>query len=91
MQFDGNTYDKERDHDRLQGQSKRIFDLMKDGVWRTLRMIAEQTGDPESSVSARLRDLRKTRFGGHTVLRATLTAGVFKYRVILAGMEFAKQ
>jgi len=42
---------------------------MRDGEWRTLGEISEATGHPEASVSARLRDFRKPRFGGHTVNR----------------------
>ena len=37
--------------------------------WITLRDLSNRLGIPEASVSARLRDLRKPRFGGFTVLR----------------------
>ena len=67
--FDGETFDPALDHDRLTKQIGRVYDLMIDGKWRTLHQISEATGDPESSVSARLRDLRKDRFGGYQVSR----------------------
>ena len=35
--------------------------VKKGGDWRTLRSIADCTGDPEASVSAQLRHLRKDR------------------------------
>ena len=44
--------------------------------------IAEAVGSPEASVSARLRDLRKPAFGGHTVERQYVERGLFRYRVV---------
>lgn len=64
----GETYVPEFDYARLNGQAKRVFDLMADGKWRTLREISEATGDPEASVSARLRDFRQDKYGHLTVL-----------------------
>ena len=70
---------------RLGAQMARVRDLMRDARWRTLREIAAATGDPEASVSARLRDLRKRRHGAHCVesrRRAGAEArGVWEYRV----------
>lgn len=43
--------------------------LMSDGEWRTLHEIAQITGGTTQSVSARLRDLRKVKFGGYLVER----------------------
>ena len=81
---DGETYDHPRDSSRLGDQMKAVFELMKDGKERTLKEIADGTGSPESSVSARLRDLRKERFGGHTVERQYIARGLFSYRLLLA-------
>ena len=81
--YDGKTYDRPRDQIRLNAQTQRVFDLMKDGSWRTLDRIAMLTGDPEASVSARLRDLRKSRFGGHTVDRQFVERGLYKYRLTI--------
>jgi hypothetical protein len=78
---DGSTYDHERDGKRLHKQHNRVFALMKDGNWRTLGQIAVGTGDPEASVSARLRDLRKDRFGAHGVERRSCGNGLFEYRL----------
>jgi hypothetical protein len=71
------------DHERLAGQMLRVFNLMADGHWRTLREIAEATGDPESSISAQLRHLRKPRFGGHTVERKHEGNGLYFYKLIV--------
>lgn len=83
--FDGSDYVPELDNKRLTGQICRIFDLMKDGKWRTLRDIEFVTGDPQSSISAQLRHLRKERFGGHTVNKrrqGDRTNGLFEYKLI---------
>lgn len=83
--FDGATYVHKHDYHRLKGQLARIFDLMKDGRWRILREIADATGDPESSISAQLRNLRKERFGQHQILKQTRgdrSAGLYEYRLI---------
>jgi hypothetical protein len=82
--FDGDTYEPDKDHVRLRGQNLRVFTLMRDGLWRTLGEISEGTGDPEASVSARLRDFRKKKFGGHTVesrRRGPASDGLWEYRL----------
>lgn len=81
MEFDGDTIDQERDGERLSRQARTVFNLMRDGKWRTLFAIASWTGEPEASVSARLRDLRKPKFGGYTVDREYIADGVWQYRV----------
>ncbi len=80
--FDGETYDAVRDHDRLASQLTDVRDTMLDGVWRTLALIEAMTGHPQASVSARLRDLRKLKFGGYTVERRYVQAGLYEYRVL---------
>ena len=61
--FDGDEYDHERDSKRLSHQLDTEKNFMSDGQWHTLAEISAATGAPEFSVSARLRDLRKPRFG----------------------------
>lgn len=80
---DGSTYDHARDGARLAGQHARVLAFMRDGKWRTLAEISVYTRDPESSVSARLRDLRKPKFGGHTVEREYVQSGLHRYRVVV--------
>lgn len=77
--FDGKTYGPS-DGPRLGVQLAQVASLMRDGQWRTLYEIARATGCPPQSASARLRDLRKPRFGGHTVERQRCQVGVFLYR-----------
>jgi len=87
LHFDGSTYSRERDGSRLTRQAERVKALMADGQWRTLAQISEATGDPQASVSARLRDLRKRRNGGHTVERRHLGDGLYEYRVAVNEQE----
>ena len=82
-EFDGNTYVPARDHKRLRGQTLAVFKVMRDGRWRTLRQLADEADAPEASVSARLRDLRKPKFGGYDVLRRHKDCGLHEYRLVL--------
>lgn len=65
IHFNGSDYSPKHDQVRLTKQIKRVFDLMKDGEWRTLGEIESITGDPQASISAQLRNCKKERFGGH--------------------------
>ena len=82
LRFDGADYNRARDDARLTGQILRVWNCVSDGRWRTLKQIAQETGDPEASVSAQLRHLRKPRFGGYTVEREYIDNGLYKYRLI---------
>lgn len=86
--FDGETYEPEFDHERLGAQALRVWGLMRDGTWRTLAEIEAACGDPQASISARLRDFRKHDFGDHTVERRRRgegRCGLFEYRVVMQG------
>jgi len=79
--FDGDDYDDLRDRARLRGQIRRVFDCVKDGQWRTVQEVAIATGDPETSVSAQLRNLRKARFGAHNIEKRHVSDGLYVYRL----------
>ena len=81
--FGGVTFDAKLDGARLSGQLQAVRDLMADGRWRTLAEIATVVGGSEAGVSARLRDLRKDRFGGHEVNRRRVSGGLWEYQVIV--------
>lgn len=83
MVFDGSDYLPSRDDARLTNQYNKIFDLMKDGVWRTLDEISKATDAPHASVSAQLRHCRQARNGGHFVNKKYLGSGLFSYQLIL--------
>ncbi len=91
--FSGEGYDAKLDEDRLSGQIKRVFDLMKDGTWRTLSEIEvalirkhPDNHDGQASISAQLRNLRKEPHGSHTVTRRRRgegKKGVHEYQLIV--------
>jgi len=87
MRFNGADYKPDRDNPRLTGQLLRIWEAVSDGRWYTLKDIAVRTGDPEPSISAQLRHLRKPRFGGHIVEREYVANGLYQYRVLLQPTE----
>ena len=80
--FDGETYRSERDRVRLSRQLIAVREVLSDNGWHTLEEIAGRTGEPEASISARIRDLRKTRFGGHVVEREYVGKGLWRYRMV---------
>lgn len=71
------------DRSRIALQRRAVFAVMSLGGWWTLALLAERTGYPEASVSARIRDFRKAHFGGHTVSRkrAFPGSGTWLYRL----------
>jgi hypothetical protein len=83
--FNGEVYDPANDDDRLRKQIGRVWDAMRDGKWLTLGEIEAITGDPQASISAQLRHLRKPRFGSHQIEkrhRGEESAGLWEYRLI---------
>jgi hypothetical protein len=78
----GATFDPERDAERLSAQARRVYDEMRFGQWWTLAGLSVATGDPEASVSARLRDLR--RLPGYDVEREYVRRGLHRYRLVKA-------
>lgn len=88
--FGGSTYDPALDGARLKGQWQRVFDVLKGGKAMTLaeiqRAIEKTTGvhDSQTGISARIRDFRKKKFGGHWVhssRRGDQKRGVWEYRL----------
>ena len=83
--FDGATYERDMDLERLTRQLDKVFAVMVDGRWRTLAEISRTIGAPESSVSARVRDLRKEKFGRHKINRRSRgdrVSGLFEYQLV---------
>lgn len=91
---DGQTYDPNQDKVRLGKQAQAVWDFMagsgvwcylKGERWHSLAEISAYTGHPEGSISARLRDFRKERFGSHTVERRRRKdmMGTWEYRLVV--------
>lgn len=81
--FDGADIVHSRDAARLAGQIDRVYNAMQFGHWFSLRQIASLTGDAEASISAQLRNLRKARFGGHTINRRHVKNGLYEYQLAM--------
>lgn len=82
--FDGRTYDAARDGKRLNTQLEAVRRVLSDGRWRTIAEIRrELTGwgidASEASISARIRDLRKAKFGAYQVGRRYIEDGLWAY------------
>jgi hypothetical protein len=75
---------------RLGVQREDVLAVMQYGIWRTFTeiQVAVQLNfdrfHPEASISARLRDLRKERYGGYTVSRRSRRGNLFEYQVVKA-------
>ncbi len=80
--FDGATYDPEFDFSRLNGQLERVWRYMSDGRWHTIEEIAGAVNATPQATSARIRDLRKKKFGSYRVDRSRNEGGKgFVYRL----------
>lgn len=79
----GATFDHNRDVRRLNAQAKRVWDCISDGRYYSLREIAAKTGDPEASISARIRDFRRPEFGRFTVEHICVKKGLWRYRLVV--------
>jgi|DEB0MinimDraft_6_1074348.scaffolds.fasta_scaffold15051_6 predicted transcriptional regulator len=79
--FDG-YYVTAADDGRLLNQLERIFYLMRDGQPRTVAQIHAIVGGTQTGVSARLRDLRKAKFGAYEIVTNDHGGGHFTYRLV---------
>jgi hypothetical protein len=82
--FSGADYKKKRDYNRLKGQILNVYNLMRDGRWRSVQEISAEIHAPENSVSAQLRNLRKEANGGFNVERRRRNdSNLSEYRLVL--------
>lgn len=75
----------EPERKKMSKQLLRVFEIMKDGQWRTLDQIAAFPGmrSPTQSISRYLCFFRAPQYGGHTVnRRKQQNARVFEYQVL---------
>jgi hypothetical protein len=80
--FDGEGDDDGAGKDpRLSKQIDRVFEAMSDGQWHSIPELSLSCNASQTSVSARFRDFRKPRFGGHEVERSNGTSGCYYYRL----------
>lgn len=81
MPFGGVTYERDKDYVRLSTLLMRVQTFMSDKCWHTLPEIQSVAGGSEASCSARLRDMRKDKFGGSIIERRRRSVGLFEYRL----------
>ena len=82
----GIVYNPKYDYKRLNKQKERVWAVMVSHGWLTLSEIASRTGDPEASVSARLRTFRRPEQGGHVVMkrpRGAREKGLWEYKLVV--------
>lgn len=79
--FDGGTFDAPRDHIRLCGQLAAVKQILLDHRWHTLSELADRIGGSQAGISARIRDLRKPKFGSHWIDRQHIGCGLWRYRM----------
>lgn len=80
LRFDGETYEPELDGERLGAQLQRVKLAMASGEWFTLAKLASIARCSEASASARIRDLRKEKFGSWNIERRRVVGGLHEYR-----------
>jgi hypothetical protein len=91
--FDGETYEPKLDRQRLSTQLREVERIMLNGEWLTIAQIVDDMRKRaipcrEAGISARIRDLRKARFGGYNVERRRAGVnGVFEYRIARKATE----
>ena len=85
--FDGKTFSRDQDGQRLWTALAAVEDLLSDGEWRTLRDICAALRanygivSSEAGISARFRDLRKERFGGYSMKSRRVAGGLWEYQM----------
>ncbi len=95
--FDGTTYDRPQDCSRLQAQLATVRGLLfrRRGEWITpaqFELESERRERPDgwAALSARVRDLRKAKFGGHDIQARRVPGGngLWEYRLAPIGPLF---
>lgn len=86
-EFDGAFYDSYRDKDRLTAKQKELFELMKDGLYRTVPEMTQIIGGTQTGASAAIRNFRKLKFGGYLVQIRNIGKGLYQYRLDVNGYD----
>ena len=75
MNFDGETYDEELDGERMTTQLELVREIMSDQGWHRILEVANRVDCSESGAAARIRDLRKEKFGSWEIVRRRVAHG----------------
>lgn len=82
---------------RLSTQREDVLAVAKGGTWLTFyeiqAAVQNKTGryHSEASISARLRDFRKARYGAYTVNRRKRSGNLYEYQVCQPSPRIAEQ
>ena len=71
-----------KDNSQSPIQLVRVAEVMKNNGWLTLAQISAITGDPEASVSARLRELRTWKGGALLIGKRKVGKHTYEYRAM---------
>lgn len=86
--FDSGIELTKADHVRLGAQIKRVLAVLQEGGWWSVPEIKTRIWskygieDPETSISAQIRNLKKERHGEHTVERRSEGRGFYRFRLV---------
>ena len=89
----GATFDPKQDGPRTSNQLRVVRDILSDGAWHPGPDIVAEASEilkqtcSDSSITARIRDLRKPRHGGHQIDRRRRHegGGLHEYRMRAPG------
>lgn len=77
------------DHERLSKQIDRVHAIVSDGAWYAVSDVRQAiqrrfgVSDPENSIQAQLRNLRKSKFGGYAIERRRI-GNLWEFRMVKA-------
>jgi hypothetical protein len=94
--MEGTGYEAKYDEQRITSQRDTVKQVLllaaHHDAWMTLGELARKTKYPEASISARIRDMRKPRYGGYTVEKRRVgnpARGLWEYRLTLPQTQAA--
>jgi hypothetical protein len=70
------------DRKRLKSQRSGVWNILRDHRWHPLTIFKQKVKGSDSSITARIRDARKKKYGGHIIQCARDAAGVYRYRLV---------
>lgn len=87
VHFDSGVRLEREDHVRLGAQIARVRSVLADGGWWSVPRLHNaiffrfDVRDPEPSISAQIRNLKKTKHGGHAIERRRV-GNVYEFRLV---------
>ena len=69
---------------------ERVMAVLRDGEWHSTRQISMLTGLKQTTAQARVRDLRKEKFGSHQIDSRVGKSGIADYRLREDRLEAAE-